>query len=71
MFSVNVSRGYPTWRKTAARSIIGPVKSLNAYRWWVGGGVGVWFLASVLTLNYNGLFFNEGIYWLVKFEFIC
>ncbi len=38
------------------------MKSLNAYRWWIGGVVGVWFLASLLTLNYNGLFFDEGIY---------
>ncbi len=39
-----------------------PVKSPNAYYRWVGGIVGVWFLASLLTLNYNGLFFDEGIY---------
>lgn len=38
------------------------MKSLNAYRWWVGGIVGVWFLASLFTLGYNGLFFDEGIY---------
>lgn len=38
------------------------MKPLAVYRWWVGGIVGVWFLASLLTLNYNGLFFDEGIY---------
>lgn len=38
------------------------MKSLTAYRWWVGGIIGLWFLASLLTLNTNGLFFDEGIY---------
>lgn len=38
------------------------MKSLNTYRWWVGGIVGVWFLVSLFALNRNGLFFDEGIY---------
>ncbi len=38
------------------------MKPLNVRRWWIGGIVGIWFLLSLLTLGYNGLFFDEGIY---------
>ncbi len=32
------------------------------YRWLTLALVGIWFLASLVTLNSNGLFFDEGIY---------
>jgi len=35
---------------------------LDRYKWLTLALVGVWFLASLVTLNSNGLFFDEGIY---------
>lgn len=38
------------------------MKTLSQYRWSILAVVAVWFLISLFTLNYNALFFDEGIY---------